>query len=224
MIYRAKIAIKFTLVTLFAVVAIRSASAQSLDRLLFEDADTPTTRHRADIEAKTTPETAPPKIRQSEHDIEWQLRLVHAQLRAENVDNATIRLQREILARLKSMRQRNSQNQSSGTAGDSRQDSDQTTASPTEGSPGSSPGSIADNSQERDAQLAPADSDTEKTVASDDNSQSAESELLDRAWGHLPPDTIQHLRASGAQEFLPSYREKIQAYFKRLGDLPVGEN
>ena len=219
-----KIAAKFKLATLFTIVAIRSVSAQSLDRLLFEDADTPTTRHRADTEAKTSPETAPPKIRQSEHDIEWQLRLVHAQLQAENVDNATIRLQREIFTRLKSMRQRNSQMQSTGTAKVSPQESDQTTASQTEGSPGSSPGSIADNSQERDAQLAPADSDAGTTVAGSDDARRTESELLDRAWGHLPPDTIQHLRASGAQEFLPSYREKIQAYFKRLGDLPVGEN
>ena len=47
--------------------------------------------------------------------------------------------------------------------------------------------------------------------------------LLERAWGHLPPATVEQIRAGSSAQFLPEFREQIESYFKRLADLPTDD-
>jgi hypothetical protein len=46
----------------------------------------------------------------------------------------------------------------------------------------------------------------------------AESDLVKEAWGHLPARMRERMMQGSADEFLPEYREELEAYYRRLAE------
>ena len=42
--------------------------------------------------------------------------------------------------------------------------------------------------------------------------------LIERVWGHLPPDMQEDLHAVSGDEYLPEYKEMIEQYFRSISD------
>lgn len=186
------------------------AQSDSTDALLFEDIDSPV-ESRAE---QRLPEARQAIVESSiasgtiYGDLLPQMNQSAERLRNGNVDEETIALQREIFAVLMSIR---TNSVSSVTAKDSDQRDNSSSAS---GDAAGSPGTVTDK-------LAGNESTNANVVES--ASVDGRKKLLDQAWGHLPPATIERLRSADRVEFLPSYRERIEKYFKRLGELQFNE-
>jgi hypothetical protein len=182
------------------------AQSDAIDRLLFEDVESsfdespvPTRPLQMPTDTDDSPIAIGP-FQEIQEKIDESARL----LRSGQADSSTLELQRNILSALEALVDQTAANDSADPSEADPNATDESADS------GSSPGTVTD-------------SDTGTGAPSADpvelSPDAAREKLLDRAWGHLPPATIDRLKSTGTVEFMPSYRERIEAYFNRLGKL-----
>jgi hypothetical protein len=80
---------------------------------------------------------------------------------------------------------------------------------------GSKPAGLAGGRSSSGAKSSTTEVRKQKAV---DPSGKAESDLVKEAWGHLPARMRERMMQGSADEFLPEYREELEAYYRRLAE------
>lgn len=208
------------LVVTSSLLAVCSAQSPPLDRLLFDDVDL---QPEAAPSLERVPAASKQRVTTSAGNapLVIQLRMVKKRLSGGEVDVSTVRLQEQILAKLEAMKDATSYagpKTDADSPGESANGGDESLASKQGHQPGNTDGTVTES---------PIDSpgsnpDGLETPAAGDWREGRE-KLLERAWGHLPPATVDQLRAGSSTQFLPEFREQIESYFKRLAELPADD-
>lgn len=195
------------------------AQSPPLDRLLFEDVDAPTEvapgldrvppESHKDVAADSAPST-----------VVMQLRTVKKRLNTGELGPTTLRLQQQILASLEAMKDAAAYTElmPNANASDVADDAVADSITSNQGSQaGSSDGTAKDTA---DGSL---EDIPDGLGAAEGDWRKGREKLLEKTWGHLPPATLEQIRAGSSAQFLPEFREQIESYFKRLADLPTDD-
>ena len=126
-------------------------------------------------------------------------------------------VQREVVAQLERLiaemeKQCQGGGQCDKPSGDKKQQSSRSQAKPSAGSKSGSQQQAQSSSPARSstARMGSAKPHTAETLTPE--------ELMKAAWGHLPDKVRERMLQGAGEEFLPEYREEIEAYFRRLAE------
>ncbi len=156
--------------------------------------------------------------------ISRQMRQVQQRLAQGQVDEETLRLQREIVARLeKLLRQMNRRRRSSSSSSSAsrRQQSGAQSQPQAQSRPTSSPAGGTQAANRPAARPNPQPKQTQAQRPKPPAIKSARAmvqDLLKRIWGHLPPRMRQQMLQSAGDRFLPQYELEIEEYFRRVSN------
>ncbi len=111
----------------------------------------------------------------------------------------------KLIEQLRAQQQNQNQNSASASASRSTQETN-----PSDGENPTAPNSTTQSDRTNDQGPPKSTDEPPENVAVGKN-----------VWGHLPPRIREQIQTSAIEEFLPKYRELIEAYYRRLAEQPA---
>ena len=145
------------------------------------------------------------------------MRRAEQQIQNAGDKQTAVPVQREVVARLEQLITQMEKQCQCNNSSDSQQKKKKQSSKRTQAKSGSKP--APGKPEPSQSNTAARTSTTRMGTAGDPPPQPlSQEELMKAAWGHLPEKVRERMLQGAGEEFLPEYREEIEAYFRRLAE------